>query len=350
MPTKRVLIAAGGTGGHFYPGLVLAKALKARGWEPLFLLRVDDPAVATLEKEGIASVQVPLKGMPRSVGPALLSWGGSLLKSIGLVSRVVRDFGPRAVVGMGGYLTFPAVVAAARRGVPRALHESNTIPGLANKVSAGLGAAVFWGLPPMGGGRVVGTPIREALWPRADVSASRLKLGLPMEGKVVLVFGGSQGAKGLNERAPAILSKLPVSVLHLAGKDSAAAVEARYKAAGGRAVVLPFLHEMERAYGAADVVVCRSGASTLAELAAQRKPAVLVPFPFAAGNHQELNARSVLKTGACRLVLEKDLETGLAPALRELLESPSGDKWAALGLPVPEKAAAALADAVEALR
>jgi UDP-N-acetylglucosamine--N-acetylmuramyl-(pentapeptide) pyrophosphoryl-undecaprenol N-acetylglucosamine transferase len=348
---KRVLIAAGGTGGHFYPGLVLAQALKARGWQPLFLLRVDDPAVPRLEKEGIASVQVPLKGMPRSLGPALLSWSVALAKSLGLVSRVVRDFRPDAVVGFGGYLTFPAVVSAARRGVPRALHESNTIPGLANKASAAFRAQLFWGLPPLcGKGKLVGTPIRQALWSRANAAESRRKLGLPADGKVVLAFGGSQGAKGLNEKAPAILSKLPVTVLHLAGKDSVAAVEARYKQAGGKAVVLPFLDDMEAAYGAADVVVSRSGASTLAELAAQRAQAVLVPFPFAAGNHQELNARSVEKTGAVRVVLERDLDAGLEAAVSELLASPSGEKWAALGLPAPDRAAAALADAVEALK
>jgi UDP-N-acetylglucosamine--N-acetylmuramyl-(pentapeptide) pyrophosphoryl-undecaprenol N-acetylglucosamine transferase len=347
---KRVLIAAGGTGGHFYPGFVLAQALKERGWEPLFFLRSDDPAAPTLEKAGIACVEVRLRGMPRSPGLPLLLFFRDLARAVALSRRVVRDFRPDAVIGMGGYLTFPAVAAAALRGIPRALHESNAVPGLANAAAAKLGAAMYWGLPPLSGeGEVVGTPIRQALWTRGDAAAARRELGLDPAATTILVFGGSQGAKGLNERAPGILKTRPgVQVLHLAGRSTTPEVEARY--AGFPAKVLPFLDRMELAYAAADLVVCRSGASTIAELAAQKKPAVLVPFPSAAGNHQELNARVVEKTGACRVVLEKDLEARLAGAVDELLASPSaGEKYAALGLPAPERCAAALAGAVERL-
>lgn len=349
--TRRVLIAAGGTGGHFYPGLVLAQTLAARGWQPLMLVRAQDPALATLEREGIAAVEVPLRGMPRSLGLPLLGFSRDLLRSLRLVSRVARDFEPAVVVGMGGYLTFPAVAAAARRGIPRALHESNTVPGLANKAAAALGAETLWGLPPLHGkGRVVGTPIRKALWHHGDAAAARRELGLDAAKKTVLVFGGSQGARGLNLQAPALLAALDVQILHLAGKNDAAEVEKRYGATKLRAKVLPFLDRMELAYAAADAVVCRSGASTIAELAAQGLPAVLVPFRFAAGNHQELNARVVEKTGACKVVLEKDLAASLAPALGEVLSSGSAAKaYAALGLPSPESCAAALADAVVSL-
>lgn len=349
-PRRRILIAAGGTGGHFYPGFVLAQALKERGWEPLFFLRSDDPSAPTLEKAGIACVEVKLRGMPRSPGLPLLLFLRDLARAVALSRRVVRDFRPDAVIGMGGYLTFPAVMAARLRGVPAALHESNAVPGLANAAAAKLGARMYWGLPPLSGeGEVVGTPIRQALWKPGDAAAARRELGLDPGKTTILVFGGSQGAKGLNERAPAILKARPgLQVLHLAGRNGAPEVEARY--AGFPAKVLPFLDRMELAYAAADLVICRSGASTIAELAAQKKPAVLVPFPSAAGNHQELNARVVEKTGACRVVLEKELEARLAGAVDELLASPSaGEKYAALGLPEPSRCAAALAGAVETL-
>lgn len=354
---KRVLIAAGGTGGHFYPGLVLAQTLKARGWEPLFFLRSDDPAAGTLEKEGIASVEVKLRGMPRSLGLPLLLFLRDLARSVLLSRRVVRDFRPDVVVGMGGYLTFPAVVAATLRGVPRALHESNAVPGLANKAASALGARLFWGLPPVEGtGDVVGTPIRQALWKRGDAAAARRELGLAPDKTTVLVFGGSQGAKGINERVPDILKGRPgLQTLHLAGKTAAPAVQALY--GDFPAKVLPFLDRMDLAYAASDLVVCRSGASTIAELAAQSAPAVLVPFPSAAGNHQEINARVVEKAGACRVWLEREPDDRLAALLDELLASPSGGEkraamagsYAKLDLPAPERAAAALADAVASL-
>lgn len=359
MRPRRVLIAAGGTGGHFYPGLVLAQTLSRRGWQPLMLVRQGDPALATLEREGIAACEAPLRGMPRSLGLPLLKFGADLTRTLRLVGKVVRDFEPAAVVGMGGYLTFPAVAAAARRGVPRALHESNAVLGLANRAAAALGARLFWGLPPVGGeGKVVGTPIRRALWERADAAAARRALGLDAARPTLLVFGGSQGARGINRGAPAALAKAAGAakpqVLHLAGKTESPEVEAAYRAAGLDAKVLPFLDAMEQAYAAADLVLCRSGASTLAELAAQRAPAVLIPFPSAAGNHQEINARVLERAGACRVLLERELPERLPGVLGELLSSPAArrsmvDAYAKVGLPQPKDCAETLAAAVESL-
>ena len=128
---KRVLIAAGGTGGHFYPGLVAAQELKARGWEPLLVVKKNDPAKERLEQAGLACLEVDLVGMPRRVGPALFSFTAKLLGSLRMLSRVARDFKPDLVLGMGGYLTFPVAYGAWRRGVPIALHESNAVLGLA---------------------------------------------------------------------------------------------------------------------------------------------------------------------------------------------------------------------------
>lgn len=345
---KRVVIAAGGTGGHFYPGLVTAQALKKKGWEPLMVVRTGDPALATLEREGIPSLPVDLRGLPRSLGPELFTFGSKLLGSLGTLSRALKAYQPDLAVGMGGYLTFPLIWAARRRGVPRAVHESNAILGLANAASARLGAELFWGLPPAdekAKGTVVGTPIRPALWTRRSAAESRQSLGLATDRPTVLVFGGSQGASGINSSLPAAVKMVSgAQVLHLAGKGKAEAASAAYGAVGVKAEVREYLDDMTAAYGAADVVVCRSGASTLAELAAQRAPAILVPYPHAAADHQTANARVFERAGAAMLISERELAARLGPALAELLDSSSGrarrDTMSAdcskLGLPAAE--------------
>ncbi len=322
---RRVAIAAGGTGGHFYPGLVAAKALKARGWEPLLIVRAGDPALAVLEEEGLAALPVDLRGLPRRPGPELFTFARKLAGSLGTLSRALRAFRPDLALGMGGYLTFPLIYAAWRRGVPRAVHESNAVLGLANAAAAKLGAELYWGLPPAdpsARGAVIGTPVRPALWTRRSAAESRRALGLAPDRPVLLVFGGSQGAQAINAALPRALKALPgVQVLHLAGKGKAAAAAAAYRAAGAAADVREYLEDMASAYGAADLVVCRSGASTLAELAAQRAPAVLVPFPHAAADHQNANARVFERAGACARLPESELDGRLGGLLEDLLNS-----------------------------
>ncbi|MBI3566241.1 MAG: UDP-N-acetylglucosamine--N-acetylmuramyl-(pentapeptide) pyrophosphoryl-undecaprenol N-acetylglucosamine transferase [Elusimicrobia bacterium] len=342
---RRVVVAAGGTGGHFYPGLVTALALKARGWEPLMVVRAGDPALGELERAGVPALPVDLRGLPRRPGPELFTFAAKLFGGLGTLSRALKAFRPDLAVGMGGYLTFPLAWAARRRGVPCAVHESNAVLGLANAASVRLGAALFWGLPPAdprAEGTVVGTPIRPALWVRTPAAAARGALGLDPERATVLAFGGSQGAAGLNAALPAALKALPdAQVLHLAGKGKGGAAQAAYAAAGVRAEVREYLEDMASAYGAADLVVCRSGASTLAELAAQRAPAVLVPYPHAAADHQDANARVLERAGAAVRLPESELAARLGPALKDLLDYDAGPArreamsaaYAKLGLP-----------------
>lgn len=341
---KRAVIAAGGTGGHFYPGLVTALALKKRGWEPLMVVRAADPALGELERAGIPALPVDLRGLPRRPGPELFAFASKLFGSLGTLSRALKAFHPDLAVGMGGYLTFPLAFAARRRGVPCAVHESNAVLGLANAASVRLGARLFWGLPPADAraeGTVVGTPIRPALWTRAPAAQARRALGLDPERATVLAFGGSQGAAGLNAALPAALRSLDAQVLHLAGKGKGDAARAAYAAAGVRAEVREYLEDMASAYGAADLVVCRAGASTLAELAAQRAPAVLVPYPHAAADHQDANARVLERAGAAVRLPERELAARLGPALGDLLDYNAGPArraamsaaYAKLGLP-----------------
>lgn len=357
---KRAVIAGGGTGGHFYPGFVLAQTLRGRGWQVLVLVRKNDPSLKVLDEAGIAAVEIDLQGLPRVFSPRLLSFGWKLVKSLGLVRRVLRDFHPDVVVGMGSYLSFPAVFAASGLGLARAVHESNAILGLANKACLPLGAALLRGLPPRKGekGILTGTPIRPALWTPGPSKPARIKLGLDPSKKTILVFGGSQGARALNQETPTALkgNSGRFQILHLAGAKDAQSVAAAYRDASISAVVLDYLEEMESAYAAADLVLCRSGASTLAELTAQGKPAILVPYPFAAAGHQRENALILKHAGAAALLDEENLTRDLSGLVRDLL-SESGDArlkemssaYSLLNLPTPSQTAQRIADAVEKL-
>lgn len=366
---KRVLIAAGGTGGHFYPGLVTAQTLKARAWQPLIVIKKDDPAKARLEAEGLAWTEVDLRGLPRKPGLELLAFTAQLCASLGLLSRVVRDFRPDLVLGMGGYLTVPASFAAWRHGVACALHESNAVLGLANAASLKLGAKLFRGLPPnprATDGSLVGTPVRPELHVPRNPGACRRALGLDVQRATVLVFGGSQGAQAINALLAGALkagAQAPAAgngaqVLHLAGRGKAEETRNAYRSAGGvDVVVLDYLDDMSAAYAAADLVVCRSGAGTLAELAALRKPAILIPYPHATADHQDANARVFEQAGAAARIEEADLAEKLGPALAALLTSETAAEKRAtmsqaydcLGLPPAEKITELFVDALETM-
>ncbi|MEK7389151.1 MAG: UDP-N-acetylglucosamine--N-acetylmuramyl-(pentapeptide) pyrophosphoryl-undecaprenol N-acetylglucosamine transferase [Elusimicrobiota bacterium] len=355
---KRVLIAAGGTGGHFYPGLALAQAIKARGWQPLIAIKSEDPAKPRLEAADLAWVEIDLRGLPRGLSLETVVFAGKLLAAAAFTCRVVRDFKPDLVLGMGGYLTFPVALAAWRYNIPFALHESNSILGLANSAAVKLGGELFWGLPPKSGqGRVVGTPIRSIFFTRQEPAAARKKLGLDPARSTVLIFGGSQGAQTLNDLLPRQLKSSKSQILHLAGKGKVETAHEAYRREGIQATVLEYLDDMPAAYGAADLVICRAGASTLAELASQRKPAVLIPFPHAAANHQEANARVFERAGAAVCVCETEFGRRMGPILFDLLESPDAPSkraamasaYGSLGLPAPERTTEMLMDALQSL-
>lgn len=349
---RRALVAAGGTGGHFYPGLVAAQELRARGWEVCFLVRRDDPARETLNAENMPFVEVDLRGLPRSLSLDLLKFPFRLLGAQRLLNRVVRSFKPDLAVGMGGYLTFPLVAAARFRGVPAAIHESNAVLGLANRASCWLGASVFWGLPPRNAATssvVVGTPVRPSLLKAPSRDEACKSFGFDPSKPVILVFGGSQGAAGLNVGVPLALRPFSVhpQVLHIAGRGKADETRARY---GTRpAKVLEYTEDMAAAYAAADLVICRSGASTLAELAALKKPSVLVPYPHATDDHQTANAKVFDAVGVAELVRESELGARLGGAIREMLESKRAGQFAELGLPHPGATVKAFVDALERL-
>lgn len=361
----KVLIACGGTGGHFYPGYALGLELKARGHEVLFVLRRGDPAAPRLEAAGLPFIDLDLAGLPRRPSLKWLTFPLRLAQSVRTARRAARAWRPDAAVGTGGYLTAPVAAAAALSGVPFLLHESNAVLGLANRLCAPAAAALALGLPlekARAGTTLTGTPIREALWRRGSPEEARRRLGLAPGAATLLVFGGSQGAQALNRTVPEGLKLLAgrrrgdLQVLHLSGtRGEAEAREAYAGLSAFRVDVRPYLEAMADAYAAADLAVCRAGASTLAELAAQRLPAVLIPFPHAAGGHQEANARVLERLGAARLLRQAELTPESFAALLEELLPPGGAGalkamaagYAGLSLPAPAESARALADLVE---
>jgi UDP-N-acetylglucosamine--N-acetylmuramyl-(pentapeptide) pyrophosphoryl-undecaprenol N-acetylglucosamine transferase len=307
-----VAIACGGTGGHLFPGLAVAGQLQQRGCDVALLISPKD-----VDQQGVKSAQ----GMEIFTLPAVglqnrnyFSFAGSFVKSLFAARRIFRRRKPQAVLAMGGFTSAPPIFVAKDLGANTFLHESNTIPGRANRFLSRFVDEAFVGFPEAAArlrARKVtptGTPVRPQFQIR-DAAECRAALGLAAERPTILVVGGSQGASGLNAM---VLSALPRLAnknwqwLHLTGANDFEKVKSAYAKLGINAVVKPFLAEMDLALGAATAAVSRAGASSLAEIAAMRLPALLVPFPAAADNHQFFNARIYAMSGAARLLEQKE--------------------------------------------
>lgn len=323
----RLLIAGGGTGGHLYPGIAVAQELLGRGGEHrvLFAGTTRGLEARVLPALGLNFTAVRARGLvgAGAVGKLRSLWA----QALGLLDarRILDGFQPHACLGVGGYSSFPVVSLARLRGVPCAVQEQNAWPGLANRMLARVVQRVYAGDEAVVAHfapakvRVTGNPLRKSFGAPLPYAPPRADAGIRL-----LVLGGSQGARALNEAVPSALSlmKQPLVVVHQAGKGHAETVSARYGDRAGVSVV-EFIDDMASAYGRAHLVVARAGALTLAELASAGRPAVLVPFPFAAGGHQEANARAAEGRGAAVMILERDLTPqALAEVLTGLLADP----------------------------
>lgn len=337
-----VAIACGGTGGHLFPGLAVAGELQRRGCAVALLISpkdVDQQAVKTAT--GVEIFTLPAVGLQDR---NYLSFVFSFVKSLLAARKIFRQRQPAAVLAMGGFTSAPPVFAAKELGVKTFLHESNTIPGKANRFLSRFVDTAFVGFPEAAARlrpqktSVTGTPVRPQFWwgeatnepARGDarptkIANCRIALGLDANRPLVLVVGGSQGARGLNDL---VLSALPLLAeknwqwLHLTGANDFEKVQSAYAKLGLKAVVKPFLAEMDLALGAATACVSRAGASSLAEIAAMRLPSALVPLPTAADNHQYFNAAAFEKTGAAKLLEQKNSPPEkVAAAISELVES-----------------------------
>ncbi len=352
MSRRTALVMAGGTGGHIFPALAVAEALRERGWRVVWLGNAEAMESRLVPPRGFEFVSLGFgalrgKGMGRK-----LKLPFSLAVAIARALRLLGEVRPGVVLGMGGYVSFPGAVAARLRGIPLVVHEQNAVAGLANRVLARLADAVLTGFPgTLPGGRWVGNPVRREF---TTVPPPEVRFAGRQGPLRLLVVGGSLGAKALNEVVPAALAQLapherPV-VTHQSGSAHFAALEQAYAHHGVEGRLLPFIEDMGAALAEADLVVSRAGAMTVAELAAVGVGALLVPFPHAVDDHQTANARFLVDGGAARLLPQ----SGLTPAgLAELLRGLDRERCrqmalAARALARPE-ATEALADELERL-
>jgi len=320
--TVSLLIAGGGTGGHLYPGVAVARELMARvpGAAVTFVGTAAGIEARVIPREGLTLETIRSAGLKGKSPVALLR--GLLLLPLSALDawRVITRRRPSVVIGVGGYSSGPVVALAALRGVPTMLMEQNATPGLTNRLLSRLvrTAAVTYeeSLATFGSKAfVAGNPVRpEFFAPGSDAPAASGRTR-------VLVFGGSQGAHAINvamaEAAAPLAAATPgVEVTHQTGERDLAMVREAYAAAGLAARVEPFLYEMDREMRAADVIVCRAGATTLAELTAAGRAAILIPLPTATDDHQRKNADALVRQGAARVIDQREL-TGarLAEAL-----------------------------------
>jgi UDP-N-acetylglucosamine--N-acetylmuramyl-(pentapeptide) pyrophosphoryl-undecaprenol N-acetylglucosamine transferase len=350
LEARPVLVLAGGTGGHIFPGLAVAQALRERGVPVRWLGAAGGMETRLVPEHGIPIDTIAVQGVRGKGLATLLAAPLRVLGAVRAAARVLRQQQPRAVVSFGGFAAGPGGLAARLAGVPLLVHEQNRAAGMTNRVLARLARRVLTGFPQtFAGEEVVGNPVRAAI---AAVAPPEVRFADRGGALKLLVLGGSQGARALNAAVPEALGALPdtaVEVRHQCGEKLRADAEAAYATAGIAGSVEPFIADMAAAYAWADLVVCRAGALTLAELCAAGVGSVLVPFPQAVDDHQTRNAEYLVERGAAQLLKQDDaLGARLAAVLRALAADPArrlAMAQAARALARPD-AAARVADAV----
>ena len=344
-----VLIMAGGTGGHIFPGLAVAQTLRERGVQVAWLGADGGMETRLVPQHGVAIDTIAVKGVRGKGIAALLTAPLKLLRAVRDAARVLRARKPAAVVSFGGFAAGPGGIAARIAGIPLLVHEQNRAAGMTNKALAKVARQVLVGFPQtFAKETLVGNPVRAQIAQVAPPEQRDVQHGGALR---LLVLGGSQGARALNNAVPQAVAALglPVEILHQAGEKMLDDARKAYADAGVVATVEPFIADMAAAYAHADLVVCRAGALTLAELCAVGVGSVLVPFPQAVDDHQTRNAEYLVERGAALLLKQgDDLAARLQQVLAELAADPAkrlAMATAARALARPD-AAARVADAV----
>jgi UDP-N-acetylglucosamine--N-acetylmuramyl-(pentapeptide) pyrophosphoryl-undecaprenol N-acetylglucosamine transferase len=309
MSTKCALVMAGGTGGHIFPGLAVAEALRDAGWRVHWLGAPHSMESQLVPPRGFAFEAVDFGGVRGKGLKTLVVLPFKLLRAFWQSLQVVRRVQPDVVLGLGGYITFPGGLMASLWGKPVVLHEQNSVAGLANKVLAQVADRVFTAFPGVFKmGQWVGNPLRRAFTEQASPTQRFVGRTGPLR---VLVVGGSLGAKALNDIVPQALALLPAAtrpvVTHQSGAKQIEALRTNYAAAGVQADLTPFIDDTATAFAQADLVICRAGASTVTEIAAVGAAALFVPFPFAVDDHQTTNAQFLVAQGGGWLVPQAEL-------------------------------------------
>ncbi|HEY6722189.1 MAG TPA: undecaprenyldiphospho-muramoylpentapeptide beta-N-acetylglucosaminyltransferase, partial [Burkholderiales bacterium] len=292
------MIMAGGTGGHVFPGLAVAHYLREAGWRVVWLGAKTGMEATLVPKHGYEMAWVSFSGL-RGKGPAtLFLLPTKLLLAFWQSARAILAARPDVVLGMGGYMSFPGGMMAALLGKPLVVHEQNSVPGLANKVLASVADRVLCAFPgALKRGTVTGNPVRPEIAAIAAPESRYVERSGPLR---VLVVGGSLGAKALNDivpRALALLTSERPLLTHQSGAQHVESLRQAYSAAGVSAKTPAFIENMAAAYAEADLVVCRAGATTVAEIAAAGVASILVPYPHAVDDHQTANARFLTDAG-----------------------------------------------------
>ena len=358
----RLVIACGGTGGHLFPGIAVAQEAQRRGWDTLLL--ISEKQIDALAVQGHADLRfekVPAVAMPKILSLKMPAFLWRLWQTRRHCRKLLIDFRADVVLGMGGFTSLPPVWAGRSLGLRTFVHESNAVPGKANRLTARFCTGVLLGLAacakffPAGKTEVTGTPLRTGLLTKPARADALAFFGLSDSKQTVLVMGGSQGARGVNR---AVVDALPllaahgVQVLHITGPSEYEGLKAAYAASPITAAVVPFCQEMGLAYAAADVAVSRSGASSLTELSAFALPVILVPYPTAADDHQRRNAEVFTQADAALAVEEADLAGGkLGDLLTSLLADPTARQQlsAAMQKLAPTDAASRICEALTRL-
>jgi UDP-N-acetylglucosamine--N-acetylmuramyl-(pentapeptide) pyrophosphoryl-undecaprenol N-acetylglucosamine transferase len=302
------MIMAGGTGGHIFPGLAVADELASRKIPLIWLGATGGLETRLVPQHGLRIETLGIGGLRGKGVLTMLAMPVRLIRAVLAARAVLKRHAPRSVLSLGGYAAAPGGIAARLAKVPLVVHEQNAIAGATNRLLARNAQRVLTGFADVfPHGEWVGNPVRASI---AALPAPAVRYA-GREGPLsLLVLGGSQGAQSLNAALPEVLrrrgSRLPVLVRHQCGAKHLDKARAAYLAAGIEADVVPFEDDMAAAYARADLVICRAGALTLAELAAAGVPAILVPYPHAVDDHQTKNAQAMVASGAARLVAEGD--------------------------------------------
>jgi UDP-N-acetylglucosamine--N-acetylmuramyl-(pentapeptide) pyrophosphoryl-undecaprenol N-acetylglucosamine transferase len=325
-----VVIAGGGTGGHLFPGIAVAEEILGRNPknEVLFIGTERGLENRILHERGFRLKKIDIEGIK---GRGILKAVKTMFKiphSVAQSWSIIRDFRPDFVLGVGGYASGPAVMAAYFIGIKTAIAEQNVLPGLTNRILGRFSDKIFISFTETGKWFqnkkviVTGNPVRMGFFEGGK------NVSKPENKFTILVFGGSQGASSINRAFIESLNymddiKSELRIIHQTGAGDMDKVLDAYRDCGVEYEVYPFIDDMASAYKSADLLICRSGATSIAEITASGKAALFIPYPFAAGNHQEFNARVLVERGAAEMILEKDLDgQKLADTIKELYRNP----------------------------
>jgi UDP-N-acetylglucosamine--N-acetylmuramyl-(pentapeptide) pyrophosphoryl-undecaprenol N-acetylglucosamine transferase len=339
---KKAIITGGGTGGHIYPALAIARALRARDWDILYLGSNDGLEGEIIPAEGFAYQEVSVAPLPRKISVKLFTAILKTTQGLFQARRIIKSYQPDLVLGTGGFVAGPVVLAATLSKIPTIIHEQNVYPGFTNKLLARRVSAIALNFADAreyflkdlkASFRVTGNPIREIIL-KTDRKMGQRELKLLSNRKTLLVFGGSQGSMSINKAMLDVYQHFSrnkeIQIIQITGKKNYQTVIDDIKKRGINLAdnyhyrIMPYLNRMEYAYAVADLVVYRAGATGIAEITAKGIPAILIPYPYAAENHQEYNARDLVKHGAAEMILDRELNGELLiKKIEELLSNQS---------------------------